>query len=332
MLARRPHRLLPVLGAVCIALVGCANGDGRPSSNQPLPMRATLVLDFAPNAIHAGTFLATERGDDRRAGLDLRVQAPSASTDAVKLLLSGRADLAYLDIHDLALADERAPGSLVAVMALVQRPLAAILAAPDVTRPRELEGRSAGVSGLPSDDAVLTSVVRGDGGDPDRVRRVTIGFQAVPALLAGRVAAATGFWNAEGIALRRRRPGTRIFRVDRFGAPSYPELVLVTTTRTLRERPKLVRAAVRTLRSGYEATIADPQAAIAALTAAAAGADARTARRELDAVLPAFSPADGAPFGTLDMRTLEDWARWERRVGITASTPTVGRLFPVLGG
>ena len=44
-------------------------------------------------------------------------------------------------------------------------------------------------------------IVRGDGGDPGGVREVTIGFQAVPALLAGRVAAATGFWNAEGVAL-----------------------------------------------------------------------------------------------------------------------------------
>ncbi len=154
----------------------------------------------------------------------------------MKLLRAGRADMAYIDIHDLAIADERSPGSLVGVMALVQRPLAAVLAAPDVSRPRDLAGQRAGVSGLPSDDAVLASIVRGDGGDPARVHKVTIGFQAVPALLSGRVSAATGFWNAEGVALSRRRPQTHVFRVDDFGAPSYPELVLVTTPKTLRER------------------------------------------------------------------------------------------------
>ena len=54
------------------------------------------------------------------------MQAPSASTDAVRLLLGGRAELAMLDIHDLALARERGR-DLVGVMAIVQRPLAAVL-------------------------------------------------------------------------------------------------------------------------------------------------------------------------------------------------------------
>jgi putative hydroxymethylpyrimidine transport system substrate-binding protein len=40
---------------------------------------------------------------------------------------------------------------------------------------------------------VLRSVVTGDGGDPDEVRTTTIGFEAVKALLAGRVAGATAF-------------------------------------------------------------------------------------------------------------------------------------------
>ena len=59
-----------------------------------------------------------------------------------------------LDIHDLGLARERG-SDFVGVGALVQRPLAAIIARSDVKRPRDLEGRRVGVSGLPSDPAVL---------------------------------------------------------------------------------------------------------------------------------------------------------------------------------
>src|SRR5258705_81025 len=73
-----------------------------------------------------------------------------------------------------------------------------------VKRPRDLEGRTVGVTGLPSDDAVLDSVVSADGGDPSQVQRVTIGFNAVAALAAGRVDAATAFWNAEGVTLQRQ--------------------------------------------------------------------------------------------------------------------------------
>ena len=43
---------------------------------------------------------------------------------------------------------------------------------------------------------------------PTRCATVTIGFQAVKALLARRVAGATAFWNVEGVALRERGPGS----------------------------------------------------------------------------------------------------------------------------
>ena len=70
----------------------------------------------------------------------------------------GRADLAVVDIHDLGLARERG-SDLVGVGALVQRPLAAVIARAGIRRPRELEGRRVGVTGLPSDDAVLRAVL-----------------------------------------------------------------------------------------------------------------------------------------------------------------------------
>jgi putative hydroxymethylpyrimidine transport system substrate-binding protein len=321
-----PSRTAALLLLVCaLALAGCGGSESG-SGDTPQPSPATLVLDFAPNAVHAGTYLATARGYDTASGVKLRVVAPSSSTDSVKLLRAGRADLAYIDIHDLAIADERRPGSLVGVMALVQHPLAAVLAAPSISRPRDLEGRRAGVSGLPSDDAVLASVVRGDQGDPGRVRKVTIGFQAVPALLSGRVSAATGFWNAEGVALQRRRPQSRVFRVDDFGAPSYPELVLATTPATLRAHRARIERTVAALRRGYEATAKEPGAALSALTDAAPGVDRSGAARELGAVTPAFT-APGRPFGDLDPQTLRTWAAWEQRFGIVKTRPDVARLF-----
>ena len=70
-------------------------------------------------------------------------------------------------------------------------------------RPRDLVGRTVGVSGLPSDEAVVDSEVSADGGAPAKVKRVTIGYGAVSSLAAEKVDAVTGFWNAEGVDLRR---------------------------------------------------------------------------------------------------------------------------------
>ena len=89
----------------------------------------------------------------------------------------------------------------------------------EIRTPADLAGKTIGVTGVPSDDAVLDTVLRSGGVDPSSVHRVTIGFNAVAELAAGKVDAATGFWNAEGVELRQRGIPIREFRVDDFGAP-----------------------------------------------------------------------------------------------------------------
>src|SRR3954452_18194765 len=133
---------------------------------------------------------------------------------------------------------------------------------PAIRSPGERGGRRAGWPRLPSASAVLRSVVEGAGGDPRRVRETTIGFGAVKALLARRVAGATAFWNVEGVALHATRPGMREFRVDDFGAPAYPELVLCVTRATLEDRRPLVRATIRARQPGYIDAQQDPASAV----------------------------------------------------------------------
>jgi ABC-type nitrate/sulfonate/bicarbonate transport system substrate-binding protein len=322
------RRALPLLALSALLLAACGGSGGSSTATHAAPRTprdATLVLDFTPNAVHTGVYAALAHGYDRAAGVRLHVQVPGSSTDSAKLLLANRVQLAIMDIHDLALA--RAQGRpLVGVMALVQRPLAAVLAQPDVRTPRALEGKRVGVTGVPSDDAVLSSIVAGAGGDPHQVKRVTIGFDAVPALLGGKVAGATAFWNDEGIALRAKRPATHVFRVDDYGAPAYPELVLVTTRAQLTDDRSLVADAVHALQRGYADAIARPQAAAAALEHAVPGLDAAQVATQLHALLPIFARPDEHP-GTLDGATLARWAIWEQKFGIVTREPDVTQLF-----
>ena len=315
-----PQRLATLLCALCVlAACGGVSGNDRPNED------ASLLLDFTPNAVHAGIYMAVARGYDSAEGVGLKVRKPGASTDGLKLLRSGRVDMAILDIHDLGLARERG-ADLVGVMAFVQRPLAAVLAQPSIRSPRSLEGRRAGVTGLPSDSAVLRSVVAGDGGDPDRVRETTIGFEAVKALLAKRVDAATAFWNVEGVALRARRPGMREFRVDDYGAPAYPELVLTVTRRTLRERLPLVRATIRALQRGYAETQVDPESAVSTMLERERGLDRAVLAAQLDAVGPAFA-AGARGFGELRPEALRKWAAWDLKFGILKQALDVDAAF-----
>ncbi len=300
-------------------LAGCG------SSESGSPRQATLMLDFTPNAVHAGIYAALARHYDQRAGFHLHVLAPTASTDSIKLLETGRVTFAVLDIHDLAIARERGE-PLVGVMAIVARPLAAVIAQPAIKRPSQLEGRLVGITGVPSDTAVLDSVVAGAGGNPRRVHTITIGFNAVPDLLAGRVSAATAFWNDEGVALRHVRSGAHVFRVERYGAPSYPELVLCATRATLRHDPYLTRAAVGALVRGYDFAIGHSRAAAAELEAQVPGLNQGLVAAQLAALVPAFR-APGAAMGELDPAVLKRWARWEVTFGIVRRPPDVAAMF-----
>jgi ABC-type nitrate/sulfonate/bicarbonate transport system substrate-binding protein len=316
-------RSLPALvTGLLIAVVLAAGCGGRGASGTD---DASLMLDFTPNAVHAGLYTTVARDFDGAEGVRLRIRRPSESTDSVRLLESERVDFAILSISDLALA--RAEGAEIrGVMAVVQRPLAAVFARPGIRSPRALEGRSAGVSGLPSDVAVLDSVVRGAGGSPAKVRRTTIGFTAVPALVGGRVDAVTAFWNVEGLALEDELPGVREFRVDRYGAPAYPELVLCTSTRTIQENPDLVSGMVQALRRGYDEVLVDPEVAVENMTRRVRGLDREELLGQLQAVQSSFKRGVGR-YGELDRGRLQAWADWAAEFGIVDTPPEIDELF-----
>lgn len=303
-------------------LLPVASGCGGDGAEPGAPNGATLVLDFTPNAAHTGIYAARSRGYYDDAGIDLSVRQPGESSDAPKLLQAGRVEFAILDIHDLGIARERGI-DLIGLAPIVQRPLASVIASAGagVRRPRQLEGRLVGVTGLPSDEAVVDSEVGADGGDPAAVERVTIGFNAVSALAAGRVAAATGFWNAEGVALRRRGVPIHVFKVDRYGAPPYPELVLVATRGTVERRPDLVRAMTGATQRGYQYAVADPEGALDDLLAAVPGLDRGEQAAQLRALLPDLRP------GPFDPRVLHAWARWDLEHGLLQRPLDVSEAF-----
>jgi ABC-type nitrate/sulfonate/bicarbonate transport system substrate-binding protein len=312
----------PLLAA--LALLGCGshvNGSSGPFPNED----ATLMLDFTPNAVHAGIYSALERGYDQGEGVALHVQVPGATTDSIKLLENERVQFAILDIHDLAIADEKG-ADLVGIMAIVEQPLAAVIAQPGVKSPAQLEGKTVGITGVPSDTAVLNSVVAGAHGNPKRVKTITIGFNAVPDLLAGKVAAATAFWNDEGVTLNQRRPGFDVFRVQDFGAPAYPELILTATRSELKSDPNLAHAVVRTLVRGYGVTVTDPESSASDLEQEVSGLDPKLVTAELSALAPAFEAPDGAP-GLLNKSALEAWAGWEVGHGLVKHKPDIEKLF-----
>jgi putative hydroxymethylpyrimidine transport system substrate-binding protein len=299
----RSSPLAALLAAATLALCGCGSADDGMT-------HATLILDFTPNAVHAGIYRALAAGYYRRAHIDLHVEAPSATVEPLSLVGAGRAQFGLADGSDVATAIAHGAGDE-AVMALVQRPVGGLiaLASERLRSPAQLQGRPVGTTGVPSDLAVLDTEVRHAGGDPARVHVTTVGFNGAQALLAGRVAAFTGFVPDDGVGLEAQGHPIAPFWLDRNGGPGYPGLVAFTSRGLARSDPTLVRGFVAATVRGYEDTLRDPARSLRELLGQNPSLPRALTAASLRAYLPLFD-AGGVPLGTLRPPRVAELSRW----------------------
>jgi putative hydroxymethylpyrimidine transport system substrate-binding protein len=297
----------------------------RPPAPLAHPTKATLILDFTPNAVHAGIYRALAAGYYEREGIDLRVVQPTSTQETLKLIDAGRAQFGLADGSDVAGLIDRG-GDAQAVMALVQRPLGGLiaLASEHLRTPAELAGRTVGVTGVPSDEAVLDTELRHAGVAHGRVKLVTVGFDGAQALVAGRIAAFTGFIPDDGVALQVSGHPITAFGLDEQGGPPYPGLVAFTTRKLISSQPQLVRDFVAATTHGYQDTLTDPQRSLAELEAANPTLPRKLTAASLRVYLPLFADGQAVAFGTLQAANVEAMSKWMVGAGlIHAPIPAV---------
>jgi ABC-type nitrate/sulfonate/bicarbonate transport system substrate-binding protein len=230
-------------------------------------------------------------------------------------------------------------------MAVLERPAGGVITAADsgIERPRDLEGRDVGITGVPSDNAVLDTIVAGDGGDPSAVDTTTIGFKGVQALEAGSIDAFTGFVG-DAVQVAHDGVAVRSFRLDRFGGPSYPGLVAFSTDGEIAADPELIQGFVDATLRGYRDTIRDPTRSIDALVDENPEIDRGLAMAALRAYLPLLEPMSaartasgsvagrdrrpsrGLPEGSFDLHDLGEFSRWLVDAGLTDQRVAPDRL------
>ena len=326
------RRRLPVLVVpiVLLALALAACGEKEETTGGGTSERVNLVLDYLPNADHAGIYAALADGEFETAKLDVKPRTPSDPSAPLKLLAAGKADLAISYEPELLLA--RAKGAdLVSIGALVQKPLTSIisLGKRPVRSPARLEGKKVGTAGIPYQDAYLETILEQAGADPERVRPINVGFNLVPALLTKRVDAVLGmFWNVEGVELARQDKDPVILRMDEVGVPTYNELIVVARAADVRSRGPVLRRFMRALARGHAAVRRDIDAGAAALVKANPDLDRKLQRAQIRATLPVFFPADkDRPFGYQEPREWQRYAQWMVDNHLLPSTQTSQRSF-----
>jgi putative hydroxymethylpyrimidine transport system substrate-binding protein len=310
---------LACAAALLIAACGEKEDVLTPSGSK----HVELMLDYFPNADHAGIYAAEAGGDFKEAGLDVEIRQPPDPAAPIKQVAAGRVDLAISYEPEVLRARDQGL-RVVSVAALVQKPLTSIISLPKakITKPADLRGKTVGTAGIDYQDAYLRAILTDAGVNPSTVKVRNVGFGFSPALITGKIDAALGaFWNYEGQELKLRGKRPRIIRIDEAGVPTYNELVLVANESALERDGDKIRAFIGAISRGTRDLRRDPERGLDGLLEANPDLDPELQRESVKVTLPLFFPPEDKPFGWQDPAQWDEFSAWMKDSQLLENPP-----------
>jgi putative hydroxymethylpyrimidine transport system substrate-binding protein len=257
--------LVTCLVAACASNTPAASSGGSPSAAAPATLK--VELDWVPNPDHVGLYYAQNKGMFASNNLTVNFLTPSNAADPIKLVGLNKVDLAISYESEMFYGQqEKLP--VTAVATIIPVPLNSLIVTPKdhVTSLSQMAGKKVGITGIPSDGAIYTTMLKAGGLTPSQVTSVTVGFNLVPSILSGKVDGIIGgYRNVEAIQIAQemgQKPA--VFPASALGVPSYAELVLVANRNRLasdKAYADAVRRFVKSLVAGTNGAIKDPSGA-----------------------------------------------------------------------
>ncbi len=258
--------LLLALSLVC-AFAACskANSDDASDDTTKELKDVTLCLDWTPNTNHTGFYVALQKGYYKDAGLNVSIVQPPEN-GATEACSAGQAQFA-IDAQDtIASAFTSAtPMQVTAVAALLQHNTSCVMSkkGAGIDRPKGLEGKTYLTWDSPIELAMLENVVKADGGDWSKVKRipntVTDEAQDVKQNPDHAIWVFDG-WGGVNAQVNNVEVD-RFFFKDLNPTFDYYTPILIANNDLIKNDPETVKAFLSATKKGYEYAIENPDEA-----------------------------------------------------------------------
>ncbi len=221
-------------------------------------MKLTLALDWTPNTLHAGYFIAEAEGYFKEAQLDVTFINPEADNYAItpaKKLADRQVHVAVAPSESI-ISFNTLPNAvpLVAIAAVLQEDVSAVVTRNDsgITRPAQLDGRTFASYQARFEDDIVRQLVQADGGQGDLVISNPDKLEMWRTVAEGTADATWVFLPWEGPKAKYEANVTfNAFHLSDYRIPYGYSPLLVAHEELIEQEPELLRALVRAVERGW---------------------------------------------------------------------------------
>ena len=323
------------------ALAGCAGKAGAPAGSAGSASRSnglkkvTFALDWTPNIIHTGLYVAQAKGYYEDAGLDVEIlQAPENGADPLVAAGEAQFGVSFQDTMASYVSGD-AVMPVTAIAAIIQHNTSGIISMKDkgITSPAGMMDHTYATWEMPIEQGVIQRCVEADGGDYSRVQMIpSTVTDEVTALSTDQVDSIWIYWAWAGEKCKLAGLDTNYFAfADIDPVFDFYTPVIIANNDLIESDPDTVKAFMDATRAGYEDCIKDPDAAAEVLLKAAPELEPELVHASQEYLADQYQ-ADASVWGQMDQQRWDDFFGWVSGQGFApAIEPGAGMTTEFIG-
>jgi len=254
----RKSKVIAVLGAAFFAFAaGTASAQA--------PEKFTFSLNWFAVGDHAAYWVALEKGYFTKAGLDVTLENSKGSGDSIAKVDTGRADAGLADAVAVLAADARGARVKMVGMVFDKTPLN-FFSRKDrpITSPKDLEGKTVGAPPGDGQRQAWPAFAKLHKIDESKVTWVNIEPAAKIAALAEKRVDVVGDYST-GLPFYEKAMGVGNAVMLPWADSGFDlySMSIMASEKTMKERPKVLRAFLEAAYMGWRDVMADPKGALA---------------------------------------------------------------------